>query len=154
MLTTSRRGPPRWSAVEVLPFAEIGAEGGASAFGAPAGVSTFVLFALVTAGMVAGSLLAGGRVTHVLAEEVTPMDNLEGYCANLVTAALVIAGAVHGLPMSTTHVASRAIFGAGAVHGSLDTRSLRHIALAWVVTLPAAGALGAASYFVTTLLLR
>jgi len=106
----------------------------------------------VTFGMVAGSLVAGRRVTRVLAEGITPMDNREGFAANLVTAALVTTGAIHGLPMSTTHVASGGIFGVGAQRGTLDRRSLRGIVLAWVVTLPAAGMLGAAGYALTTAL--
>jgi inorganic phosphate transporter, PiT family len=120
-----------------------------AAAGALQGSATFaspVLFALVTCGMVAGSLVAGRRVTHVLAEKVTPMDHREGFIANLVTAGLVTAGATLGLPMSTTHVSSGGIFGAGMQRSSLNTRTLRDIALAWVVTLPAAALLGVAAY--------
>lgn len=104
------------------------------------------LFGLVTASMVAGSLVAGRRVTHVLATKVTPMDHHDGFAANLVTAGLVTAGAVYGLPMSTTHVASGGIFSAGAQRGTLNRRTLRDILLAWAVTLPAAAALGMAVY--------
>jgi len=120
----------------------------ASALGATTAMPTPVLYTVVTVAMVAGSLVAGLRVTRVLAEEVTPMDDREGFTANLVTAALVTAGAVHGLPMSTTHVASGGIFGAGAQRGTLDRRLLRNILLAWVVTLPAAALLGAGCYAV------
>lgn len=42
----------------------------------------------------AGSLLAGRRATRVLAEKITPMDHREGMTANLVTSALVAAGAL------------------------------------------------------------
>ncbi|MCK6528651.1 inorganic phosphate transporter [Myxococcota bacterium] len=113
--------------------------------GAPA-VPSPVLFAVVAGAMVAGSLLAGQRVTRALAEGVTPMDDREGFAANLVTAALVTVGAVQGLPMSTTHVATGGIFGAGVVRGTLDRRSLRDIGLAWIVTLPVAALLGAGGY--------
>ena len=71
-----------------------------------AAIHTPRLFVLVMAGMVAGSLVAGRRVTELLAEEVTPMDHREGLAANLVTATHVTTGAVYGLPMSTTHVLS------------------------------------------------
>lgn len=104
------------------------------------------LFALVTVGMVAGSLVAGRRVTQVLAERVTPLDHREGFIANVVTASLVTAGATLGLPMSTTHVASGGIVGAGAERSSLNRRTLRDIAMAWVVTLPASALLGIAAY--------
>jgi PiT family inorganic phosphate transporter len=109
-------------------------------------VSDGTLFGLVTAAMAMGSLLAGRRVTHVLAEKVTAIDHREGFAANLVTAGLVIAGAAYGLPMSTTHVSSGGIFSAGALRGSLNRKTLRDILLAWVVTLPAAAIIGMAAY--------
>jgi len=118
----------------------------ASALGASAALPAPFLYGIVTVAMVAGSLVAGLRVTRVLAEDVTPMDDREGFTANLVTAALVTTGAVYGLPMSTTHVASGGIFGAGAQRGTLDRRSIRNIVMAWVVTLPAAALLGAGCY--------
>jgi inorganic phosphate transporter, PiT family len=109
-------------------------------------VSTPMLYASVVAGMVAGSVVAGRRVTHLLAEKVTKMDHREGLAANLATAVLVTVGAVQGLPMSTTHVSSGGIIGAGARRGALQRRTLRDIALAWVVTLPGAALLGTAAY--------
>jgi len=115
-------------------------------------ISTPALFGVVTAAMVAGSLVAGRRVTHVLAEKVTAMDHREGFAANLVTAGLVTAGAVYGLPMSTTHVSSGGIFSAGALRGTLNRKTLRDILLAWVVTLPAAAAIGMAAYVIVRLL--
>ncbi len=108
-------------------------------------VSTPRLFVLVGAGIVLGSLVAGRRVTRVLAEDVTPMNHRDGLTANLVTASLVAAGAIYGLPMSTTHVSSGGIAGMGAERGSLDWAKVREIGAAWVVTLPAAALLGALS---------
>jgi PiT family inorganic phosphate transporter len=109
-------------------------------------ISTPAMFGLVAVAMVAGSLVAGRRVTRVLAEELTAMDHREGFAANLVTAGLVTAGAVHGLPMSTTHVSSGGIFSAGALRGSLDRKTLRDILLAWAVTLPGAAVIGMAAH--------
>lgn len=113
--------------------------------GGAAVASTAPLFVLVTVAMVVGSLVAGRRVTHVLAEKVTAMDHREGFAANLVTAALVTAGAVLGLPMSTTHVSSGGIVSAGVQRGSLHSKTLRDILLAWTVTLPVSALLGAAA---------
>jgi len=114
----------------------------ASALQSSSGLGQPWLFGVVTAGMAAGSLTAGKRITRVLAEDVTPMDHREGFFANLVTAGLVTVGATWGLPMSTTHVSSGGIMGAGAQRSSLNLKTLRHILLAWVVTLPAAALLG------------
>jgi len=104
-------------------------------------------FVLVTLGMVAGSWLAGRRVTKVLAEEITPMDHWEGFLANAVTAALVMPGAALGLPMSTTHVSSGSIIGIGLQNRSaLKWGTVRGMLLAWLVTLPLAGLLGILFY--------
>lgn len=105
-------------------------------------------FALVTLGMVAGSWLAGTRVTRVLAEKITPMDHWEGFLANAVTAALVMPGAALGLPMSTTHVSSGSIIGIGLQNKTqVNWRTVREMLLAWVITLPVAGLLGVLAYF-------
>lgn len=117
----------------------------AAALSSGAPLHPMLAFAAVTAGMVAGSLAGGRRVTHVLAERLTRMDHREGFGANLVTSLLVAAGAVGGLPMSTTHVSSAAIVGAGIERGpgALHGETVRNMALAWVATLPVAALFGA-----------
>jgi PiT family inorganic phosphate transporter len=105
-------------------------------------------FVLVTLGMVAGSWLAGSRVTKLLAEKITPMDHWEGFLANAVTAALVMPGAALGFPMSTTYVSSGSIIGIGLQNSAaVHWKTVRDMFLAWVVTLPVAGLLGVLIYF-------
>ena len=110
--------------------------------GAMQGIET--LFCVVALGMVVGSFIGGRRVTVVLAERVTPMDHREGFLANATTAALVGAGAVFGLPMSTTHVASAAIIGIGVngAAGQTNGRTVRDMILAWLVTVPVSALFG------------
>lgn len=105
-------------------------------------------FAFVTLGMLAGSWLAGRRVTKLLAEKITPMDHWEGFLANAVTAALVLPGATLGLPMSTTHVSSGTIIGIGLQNSAtVQWKTVRDMLLAWLVTLPVAGLLGVLIFF-------
>jgi PiT family inorganic phosphate transporter len=105
-----------------------------------------LLFALVSVAMLTGSVLGGRRVTRRLAEGITPMSHREGLVANVVAAVLVTGGAVYGLPMSTTHVASGGIIGIGVVRRSLDGGTVRAMVLAWVVTVPVAALFGAAAF--------
>ena len=99
-------------------------------------------FAVIVFGMMAGSWIAGQRVTELLARKVAPMDHRQGFAANLVTACLVGIGAPLGLPMSTTHVATGAILGIAAEQNvPLPRRLLAEMALAWVITIPVAGLL-------------
>jgi len=112
-------------------------------------IATSWWFAVVTLAMVAGSLFGGLRVTRVLAEKVTPMDHREGFSANLVTATLVGLAAYKGLPLSTTHVSTGAILGAGVTRkAAIDWKTVRHLLLAWIVTVPAAAVLGMIAYVV------
>jgi inorganic phosphate transporter, PiT family len=108
---------------------------------------SFVAYVLIALGMLFGSLAAGRRVTTALAERVTPMNHLEAFVANLITALLVGPGAALGLPMSTTHVASGAIIAAGLEqHGRINWHMVRNMTFAWVITVPGAALLGIVAY--------
>lgn len=105
-------------------------------------------FFLVALAMAAGSIMRGFKVTRTLARRVTPMAPIEGLTANLVTAFLVIGASRFALPVSTTHVSSAAIVGLGVKRDRREVRwkTVGEMALAWVVTLPAAAAIAAALY--------
>lgn len=107
----------------------------------------FLLLAVANA---LGGMVMGLRVTETLAHKVTRMDHLEGFAANLATSTMVIATAIKGFPVSTTHVSGSAIMGMGVRKGfsSLNWRVVGEICLAWLVTLPTAGFLGTATYWV------
>ncbi len=92
----------------------------------------------VIAAMSIGGLVAGRRVANTLAFKVTRMDPGEGLGGNLVTAALVIGASRLGLPVSTTHVSTGALFGIAAANGSGQWLMIRTILLAWCFTLPLA----------------
>lgn len=107
-------------------------------------------YAAVAAGIGAGSMVSGFRVTRTLAHRVTRMSPSDGFLANLVTTALVGLASVRSLPVSTTHVSSGAIFGIGLRHEGRSPRAIRwktvaDIALSWLVTLPISGLVGAAA---------
>ncbi len=122
------------------------------ALGAAAALSTGLptpwLFALVAIAMGAGSFWCGRRVTETLACRVSRISPDNGFAANLVTSVLVGLASTLALPVSTTHVSTGAIIGAG-VHGrSVQWRVVRELLLAWVVTLPVAAVLAGAAYAV------
>jgi PiT family inorganic phosphate transporter len=102
--------------------------------------------------MVAGSWMAGKKVTRVLAEKVTPLDHREGFIANLVTAGLVGPGAALGLPMSTTHVSSGAIIGVGVPkRAELNWKTVQSMVLAWILTIPLSAVLGISAFMLLRL---
>ena len=89
-------------------------------------------------------------MTEVLAEKITRMDHAEGLSANVITSSLVLVSGTLGLPVSTTHVSSSAIIGIGLLKGLNCVRwtTVRDMALAWLVTLPASALLACIAYLV------
>lgn len=114
--------------------------------GAALGISTGRAYALVALAMGAGSAIAGFRVTRTLAEKVTPITPSNGFAANAVTSVLVALASRFALPVSTTHVSSGAIIGAGLSSGRRDVRwkIVIEMMAAWVITLPASALIAAA----------
>ncbi len=77
------------------------------------GVRLWLAFGVTAAAMTIGSYAAGLRVTRTLGESVVHMDRNTGLAAALVPAGLVLAASFCALPVSTTHVSTGAIVGAG-----------------------------------------
>ncbi|PCI46277.1 MAG: hypothetical protein COB49_08680 [Alphaproteobacteria bacterium] len=117
---------------------------GAAALSGMAELTNQTAFFVVAVAMTAGGLMAGIRVTKMLAERVTVMNHHEGFTANIVTSMLVSCGAIFGLPMSTTHVSASALIGVGVSgkKGNLHMGAVKTMLAAWVITLPGAAAFG------------
>jgi PiT family inorganic phosphate transporter len=98
-----------------------------------------------------GTAAGGWRIIKTMGSKVVKLDPVHGFAAE-TTAALVILGASRlGIPVSTTHVISSAILGVGAATNLKAVRWVvaRSIAVAWILTIPAAGGVAGAAYFLT-----
>ena len=102
---------------------------------------------LVTLVMGAGCLWGGFKVLDVLAHRVTPLDASSGLVANMGTSILVLAASPLGLPVSTTHVSTGALMGVRWTDRIKPNQhdTLKLILFGWVVTLPIAALVAAAS---------
>jgi PiT family inorganic phosphate transporter len=107
-------------------------------------VAPVAAIAGVTVFIAAGGVISARRVAQTMSHRVTDMNAGQGFTANLVTAFLVIVASRFGLPVSTTHVSCGSLFGIGAVTQRAHWGTIGRIALAWLITLPVAIALGAA----------
>jgi PiT family inorganic phosphate transporter len=110
-------------------------------------VPVWVIVIAATA-MSLGTAMGGWRIIHTMGHRVVQLEPIHGFAAE-TTAASVILGAAHlGMPVSTTHVISSAIMGVGASKGMRGVRwgVAQRILVAWVLTLPAAGAAGAIAW--------
>jgi PiT family inorganic phosphate transporter len=98
-----------------------------------------------------GTMAGWTRIVVTVGEKIgkTHLTYAQGACAEIKAAATIAAADGYGLPVSTTHVLSSGIAGTMAANGSgLQWSTIRNIALAWVLTLPAAMALSGALYFI------
>ena len=88
-----------------------------------------------------GTMVGWKRIVVTVGEKIgkTHLTYAQGACAEITAAATIAAADGYGLPVSTTHVLSSGIAGTMAANGSgLQWSTIRNIALAWVLTLPAA----------------
>ncbi|HEY3997341.1 MAG TPA: inorganic phosphate transporter [Candidatus Xenobia bacterium] len=83
-----------------------------------------------------GGWLNSRPVAEKMSKDITRLSEGQGAVANGTTALLVILASAPGLPVSTTHVACGSIFGVGLHTTSVQWKTVKQIALAWVVTLP------------------
>jgi PiT family inorganic phosphate transporter len=88
-----------------------------------------------------GTMIGWKRIVVTVGERIgkTHLTYAQGACAEMTAAATIGAADGFGLPVSTTHVLSSGIAGTMSANGSgLQWSTVRNIALAWVMTLPAA----------------
>ena len=97
---------------------------------------------LLSATAIAFGTYAGGwRIIRTLGWRIYKLDPATGMAAQLTGAAVIQFATQFGLPVSTTHVITGSVMGAGA---SRRLSALRwgvgaNIVTAWVLTIPAAG---------------
>ena len=101
-----------------------------------------------------GTYMGGWRIIHTLGKGLTQVRPAQGFAAESSTAATILASSALGFALSTTQVASGSVIGSGMGRlGSTVKWSMAgKIVLGWLVTLPAAGLIGAlAAIFVVLL---
>ena len=112
------------------------------AIGEEAAVPTAALIAFGIA-LVSGLWFVGRKVIHTVGTGLTSMHPSSGFAAELAAATIVLLASVLGLPVSSTHILIGAVLGVGVVNHAANWRLMRPIALAWIITLPAAAGIGA-----------
>jgi PiT family inorganic phosphate transporter len=98
--------------------------------------------------------VGGWRIIRTMGNRIIKMDPAQGFAAQGAGAAVIMSASHAGFPLSTTHVISGAIMGAGAAKRFSAVRwgVAGNIAVAWVMTLPASAAVGAVTYALVALL--
>jgi PiT family inorganic phosphate transporter len=100
------------------------------------------------AAIAAGTFSGGWRVIKTLGTRVTDIDAPQGFSAEAGASTTILASSYFGFSLSTTQVVSGGIMGAGLgkAGGVVHWRVVRNMVVAWLLTLPAAGAMGALAH--------
>jgi inorganic phosphate transporter, PiT family len=117
-----------------------------------AGADTpFWVIASAAAAIGLGTYSGGWRIIRTTGTRIIKMDSAQGFSAQGAGAAVILASTNFGFPLSTTHVINGGVMGAGAGKRLSAVRwgVAGNIAMAWVITLPAAAGIGAAAYGAT-----
>jgi PiT family inorganic phosphate transporter len=94
--------------------------------------------------MAAGTASGGRRIIKTLGRKMARLHPINGFCADMTSATVLMTTATFGMPVSTTHTVSTSLMGVGVARNSKAMRwdLVESIVWTWFLTLPAAGAVG------------
>jgi len=106
---------------------------------------------IVSAGLAiaAGTYVGGWRIMRTLGQRIFSMEPASGFAAQVSGGTVIYLATHFGYPVSTTHVVSGSVMGAGATKRLSAVRwgVAGNIIFAWVLTIPAAALVAAALYW-------
>ena len=116
----------------------------------------YVPFWVVIAAQIAmglGTLVGGWRIVETMGSRITRLTPHQGFCAETGGAIMLFTATAFGIPVSTTHTITGSVIGVGAARRASAVRwqVAGNVLVAWIVTIPAAAAIAALFYWLTTL---
>ncbi|WP_341526679.1 inorganic phosphate transporter [Nostoc sp. UHCC 0302] len=96
-------------------------------------------------GIVSGLAIWGKKVIATIGESIIFLQPSSGFCAELATATTILLASRLGLPVSTSHALVGGVVGVGLVQNikSIQFKTLKGIAAAWLITVPLSAILSA-----------
>ena len=97
----------------------------------------------------AGTYVGGWRIIRTLGQRIYKMAPEHGFAAQIAAGSTLYLGTHYGFPISTTHVVTGSVMGAGATRRLSAVRwgVAGNILFAWLLTIPAAGLVAASLYY-------
>ena len=99
--------------------------------------------------MTLGTTLGGWGIVQTVGRRIYRITPLDAVASQSASAGVILAASVVGAPVSTTQVVASSVLGVGGgrrrwrhVHWAV----VRHIALGWLITMPATAAFAAAAF--------
>ncbi|MFN3527853.1 MAG: anion permease [Candidatus Altarchaeaceae archaeon] len=98
----------------------------------------FWVVLLCSVAMALGTALGGFKIIRTMAKKTTKISPDLGFSAEVANSTVLTIGTITGFPMSTTHVITSSILGAGSAKGikRVQWGLARNIVMAWILTLP------------------
>jgi PiT family inorganic phosphate transporter len=92
-----------------------------------------------------GTMAGGWRIVETMGMRLTKLQPVGGFCAETAGALTLFGVTLTGIPVSTTHTITGAIVGVGSTRrlSAVKWGVAGRIVWAWILTMPAAGAIGA-----------
>jgi PiT family inorganic phosphate transporter len=107
-----------------------------------------IVMATFGVALVSGLWFLGKHVIATVGSDLTEMHPASGFSAELAAAGVTMSASAMGIPVSSTHILIGAVMGIGMANHQANWGLMKPIALAWVITLPAAAGLSALTYFI------
>jgi len=110
---------------------------------------------MANAAIALGTLSGGWRIIHTMGSKITKLQPVGGFAAETAGAISLFTATALGVPVSTTHTITGAIIGVGSIRRLSAVRwgVAGRIVWAWVLTIPAAALIAAATYIITAKLI-
>ena len=113
----------------------------------------WIVFACYTA-ISLGTLMGGWRIVKTMGQKICKLQPVHGFAAETAGALTLYGATAFGIPVSTTHTITGAIVGVGSTRGlhAVKWGVATRVVWAWVLTIPAAAAVGALCWWIFSLL--
>ncbi|TNE33529.1 MAG: inorganic phosphate transporter [Alphaproteobacteria bacterium] len=100
-----------------------------------------------------GTLSGGWKIIKTMGNKLTKLNHHSGFCASAAGSAVVFGASAMGIPISTTHAITGSVVGTGAARRASAVRwsVASRVIVAWFITIPASGIVGAGFYLLTRL---
>lgn len=101
-------------------------------------------------GISVGLWILGHKTIQTIGSDLAKMTPSRGFSVEIMSAIVMQLGSALGIPLSSTHCKVGSVVGIGFIRGrnEVDFKLFRSIAAAWVITVPAAGLISAAVYYI------
>lgn len=104
----------------------------------------FWMMVLCSLVMAAGTAVGGKKIIKTVGDDMVKLEKPQGFAADTAGALCLFFASSAGIPVSTTHVKTAAIMGAGASGdvSSLNLKIVEEMIAAWILTFPGCGVIG------------